>query len=280
MKIAVVGSRGLLGSELVRQLGSNAVPLHRPEFDLTRQSAVRDQLRAVAPDAIVNCAAYTAVDRAEDEPEECRRVNVQGVTHLAAAASELKCPLVQVSTDYVFGGRGQTQRPYREDDPPQPQGVYAISKFDGEQEARKHPQSFIVRTCGLYGGSTDHSHFVATMLRLAQTRSTLKIVADQQCTPTYAVHLAASLLLLLKAGDFGTYHVTNSGSATWLEFAREIFRIRQLEVQLEGVTTEQWGAAAPRPRYSVLDTGKFTALRGSPLPDWREALAEYLRNEE
>jgi dTDP-4-dehydrorhamnose reductase len=282
MPIAVTGAYGQLGGELCRQLGAEAIPLDIDTLDLTDGQAVIERMLRLKPAAIINCAAYTQVDKAESEPDRCRAVNATGVAHLARACGELDCPLVQVSTDYVFGASIAVPRPWREDDPPAPQGVYAITKLEGERAALKHPKHLIVRTCGLYTrpGDARAANFVRTMLRLGSSRPELRVVADQHCTPTYVPHLARAVILLLDAAGigrarWGTYHVTNTGRTTWFEFALEIFRQAGMQVAVRPITTAEYGAPAPRPSYSVLDTTAYHQLGGPPMPDWKAALAEY-----
>jgi dTDP-4-dehydrorhamnose reductase len=193
----------------------------------------------------------------------------------------LDCPLVQISTDYVFGGDAARRTPYRESDEPSPLGVYGWSKLEGERRAAGWAKHVIVRTCGLYGPAAPRSggNFVATMLRLGRQRGRLRVVADQCCTPTYVPHLAGAIRFLLGVGAPGLYHVVNAGATTWHDFAAEIFRQAGLAVSLEPITAAQYGAPAPRPAYSVLDTGKYHALPGAPpMPAWQKALAEYLRS--
>ena len=281
MRVVVTGANGQLGGELCRQLGDRAVGLDIDSLDLTDGTAVAERMFELRPRAIVNCAAYTQVDKAEKEPELCRAVNAEAVGHLARACGELDCSLVQISTDYVFGTPPDRARPWREDDRPSPRGVYAATKYEGEQLAARHPKHYIVRTCGLYARPDDKKakNFVRTMLRLGKTRSELRVVEDQRCTPTYVPHLARAVSFLL--GDsgapppWGTYHVTNTGETTWREFAAEIFRLAGIEASLTPITTAEYGAAAPRPPYSVLDTAKYHRLGGPPMPGWKEALAEY-----
>ena len=325
MSIIVTGAYGQLGGELCRQLGDRAIGLDIDSLDLTDGDAVHKRMLELRPRAIINCAAYTLVDRAEEEPELCRAVNAEAVGHLARACGELDCPLVQISTDYVFGASPDSARPWREDDPPSPRGVYARTKLEGERLAARHPKHYIVRTCGLYARAGDEKakNFVRTMLRLGETRSELRVVDDQRCTPTYVPHLARALLFLLgdsgplkksvlenpgataglsssvfpgkvacTAGQassgtlfqqtdngspspWGTYHVTNAGETTWREFAIEIFRQAGLQVSVSPITTAEYGAAAPRPSYSVLDTNKYHRLGGPAMPDWKTAVAEY-----
>jgi dTDP-4-dehydrorhamnose reductase len=282
MKILVTGAAGQLGAELCRQLGPDAVPTDIDNLDLTDGRAVLDSMLRLAPDAVINCAAYTAVDQAESEVKRCRAANAMAVQHLADACRRVDCPLVQISTDYVFSGRPDPGRPYREEDQPSPEGVYAQTKLEGERGAARHAKHLIVRTCGLYARPSHQQarNFVKTVLRLAQSRPNLRVVADQFCTPSYVPHVARAALFLLglnAAGPapWGTYHVTNRGATNWHEFACEIARLAGLSVALEAITTTEYGAAAPRPAYSVLDTTAYHRLGGPPMPDWREALAEY-----
>lgn len=282
MKTVVTGAYGQLGGELCRQLGADAIPLDIDTLDLTDGPAVVEKMLALNPGAIINCAAYTQVDKAETEPEKCRAVNATAVEHLARACGLLDCPLVQISTDYLFGAVVATPRPWREDDPPSPQGVYARTKLEGEQIAARHPKHLIVRTCGLYARPSDTKavNFVRTMLRLGSTRPELRIVADQCCTPTYVPHLARAIAFLVgaaggRATPWGIYHATNTGQTTWHEFAAEIFRQAGMQVAIQPITTAEYGAPAARPSYSVLDTAAYHRLGGPPMPDWKAALAEY-----
>jgi dTDP-4-dehydrorhamnose reductase len=289
MSIAVTGAYGQLGGELCRQLGAHAIPLDIDTLDLTDAETVVKRMLDLKPEAIINCAAYTQVDMAETEPQKCRAVNATAVEHLVRACRQLDCPLLQISTDYVFGACPATPRPWREDDPPSPKGVYARTKLEGELAAAAYPKHWIVRTCGLYARASDRraANFVRTMLRLGATRKELGVVADQRCTPTYVPHLARAILFLMgwtppKKGDcppfsapWGTYHVTNTGETTWREFAVEIFRLAGMPVSVRPITTAEYGAPAPRPAYSVLDTTLYHRLGGPAMPDWKAALADY-----
>ena len=278
-KIAVTGAQGQLGSELCRRLSGRAIPLDWPEFDLTNPDKMNETLHALHPSAVINTAAYTQVDRAEEESQRCWAINADGVGCLAKACEELDVPLVQISTDYVFGGDLTRSTPFREDDSPAPQGKYASSKLAGEQQASAWRQHIIVRSCGLYGKpglNTAASNFVDTMLRLARQGKALRVVADQHCTPTYVPHLATAVLFLLECRHFGIYHVVNSGLTTWHEFACETFRLAGLNPSVERITTAHYGAKAPRPLYSVLDTSKYRSLGGPEMPAWQVALKEYL----
>jgi dTDP-4-dehydrorhamnose reductase len=282
MKIVITGAYGQLGGELCRQLGNAAIPTDVDTLDLTNGQAVFERMIVQKPDAIINCAAYTQVDKAETEPEKCRAVNATAVENLARACKYLDCPMVQISTDYVFGATTPTPRPWRENDPTAPQGVYARTKLEGELMAARHAKHLVVRTCGLYAPPSDLRavNFVRTMLRLGASRKELRIVNDQHCTPTYVPHLAKAIVFLLQAASkdaapWGIYHVTNTGEATWAEFAAEIFRLAKLPVTIHPITTAEYGAPAERPSYSVLDTSAYHRLGCPRMPDWREALAEY-----
>ena len=275
MRIAVIGANGQLGGELCRRLGNDAIPLTRPRFDLLRGDEMVQTLCEMRPDAVINTAAYTDVDRAEREPEMCFQVNAEGVAHVAEACRQLDCPFVQLSTDYVFGADASRREPYRETDPVGPLNVYGRSKLEGEIIAAIWPKHFIVRTCGLYGRPNTTSqprNFVEKMLSLTQGRTELQIVADQHCTPTYIPHLAEAILFLIQTEAYGIYHITNTGSATWHEFASEIFHILNNPIHLVKTTSAHFNSPAQRPAYSVINTTKYHGLPGPRMPDWREAL--------
>jgi dTDP-4-dehydrorhamnose reductase len=276
--IIVLGSEGQLGSELVRQLGDRAAPLTQREADLADYSRMRNVIAHVKPAGVINAAAYTQVDRAEEDPETCRQINADAVERLAGICQNLDCPLVHVSTDYVFGGDLDRRLPYREDDTPQPQGVYARSKLAGEQAAACWKNHIIVRTCGLYGprGKPTQSNFVDTMLRLGRERDRLRVVNDQHCTPSYVRDVSRAILFLLHDRHYGLFHVVNGGSTTWYDFAREIFRLAGISTPIEPITSEQYNARAPRPAYSVLETAKYHSLGGPAMPTWQSALSDYL----
>jgi dTDP-4-dehydrorhamnose reductase len=282
MKILVTGAYGQLGAELCRLLGADAIPVDVDTVDLANGPAVRKTVLNMAPAAVIHCGAYTQVDQAEIEPERCRTVNARAVEYLAEACVRLDCPLVQISTDYVFCGEPERRQPRREEDPVAPCGVYALTKFEGEKAAARNKKHLIVRTCGLYARPSHEQarNFVKTILRVARAHKKLRVVADQYCTPTYVPHLARAILFLAGTNGrppapWGLYHVTNRGETTWFDFAREIVRLAGVEVSVEAITTAEYGAAAPRPAYSVLDTSAYHRLGGPAMPDWREALAEY-----
>ncbi len=278
-RVVVLGGFGQLGSELVARLGDRAVPLGREACDITDAVALENALTAAAPTVVVNCVAYNLVDKAEDDPDTAFAVNAEGVRHVARWCDDHQLPLMHISTDYVFGEDTQRASPYLETDPRGPLGVYATSKSMGESIVLHHcPQSWVVRTCGLYGRKATRSkgNFVDTMVRLGRERPELKIIHDQRCTPTNAGDLADALIALLATDAYGLYHATNAGDCSWYEFAQEIFRLRGLTPQVIPITTAEYGAKAPRPGYSVLNCDKLAQTIGRPMRPWREALAEYL----
>lgn len=281
-RIAIVGASGQLGTDLVRLLGTSAIPLRHQQVELTEVASLRTVLSDLHPSAVINAAAYNWVDKAEDEPQVAYAVNALGPRNLALVCKELDIPLLHVSSDYVFGKEvlsGEVNpAPQTESDIPAPRGAYAISKLAGEYFVLgTSPKNFVVRTCGLYGNaeSVGKGNFVKTMLRLGKEKGKVRVVSDQHCTPTATADLAAGLVKLLETEQPGLYHLTNSGATTWFDFAREIFRVAGLAVEVEPITTLEFNAKAPRPAFSVLNCDKAIAL-GINMPDWRVAVERYL----
>lgn len=261
------------------RLGDRGVALGRDDCDITDAAALNAALTKAAPSCVINCVAYNLVDKAEDDPDAAYVVNAWGVRNIARWCEDQHVPLMHISTDYVFGNDSARSTPYVETDVCGPVNVYGTSKSVGESVVREHcPQSWIVRTCGLYGrrATKVKGNFVETMLRLGRERPELKIIHDQRCTPTNAGDLAAALIELLQRGPFGVYHATNSGDCSWYEFAQEIFRLAGLSPRVIPITTNEYGAKAPRPGYSVLNCEKLAGVLGRPLRPWQAALAEYL----
>lgn len=273
----IFGCKGQLGDEFMRRLGDSARGFDLPDGDITNALELSDLFEALKPRGVINAAAYTKVDAAEEQPAICRKINAFGPGNLARLCRHYDIPLVHFSTDYVFCGT-QKREPLNETDPVFPEGVYAKTKYEGELKAAECPKHLILRTCGLYGrlGENTPGNFVETMKRLGASGRPLKIVADQHCTPTYIPHLVTAALFLLESGKWGLYHVVNSGATTWYDFAMEIFRLEGLTVHADTITTEEWNAPAPRPLYSVLDTSKYHATGAPAMPSWQDALAEYL----
>jgi dTDP-4-dehydrorhamnose reductase len=275
MRYALIGSAGQLGRELRTRLDGEVIALTREQTDLSRPQTVRDALAGLRPDVVVNCAAYNFVDRAESEPEAAFAVNAWGVRALAEFCRAQDVLLVHFSTDYVFGLDAGRKTPYAETDAPGPLGVYGLSKLAGEYLGRAiAPHHLIIRTCGLYGrpgAGGKGTNFVETMLRLAAQGKALRVISDQVCTPSAATDVAATTVELLRGGRTGLFHVVNAGSCSWFEFARAIFELSGLKVNLTPITAAEYGSPARRPGYSVLSSATVPPLR-----PWREALASYL----
>lgn len=283
LSILILGAKGQLGHELVRaavSAGFNTTPWTHDYLDLRSISVVEHRLRELDFDVAVNCAAYTGVDAAESEPAVAFAINAYAVEAVARMCRTLRRPLVHLSTDYVFDG--ERDRPYRPEDPPAPINVYGASKLAGEALARRaHPKgAIVVRTSSLFGmggaGSRRAGNFVEKMLRLGAERGRLQVVSDAVMSPTYAPDLARGIVALLRSDPPpGIYHMTNEGTASWWEFAREIFDQAGMSVQLDAIASVAYPGLARRPRYTVLDTGTTTE-RISQLPAWRNALERYL----
>ena len=282
MQVAIIGSKGQLGSDLVAGLGPQAIPLAHSDIDITDPISIWDVLDQKRPDVVVNCAAYNFVDKAELEREAAMLVNRRGPGFLADYCREHDLKLVHVGTDYVYDGcSGRT--PWSETDEPMAISTYASSKLAGERLVREHcPRHFVVRTCGLYGRNAAHGkgNFVETMLRLGRERPEVRVVADQCCTPTSTANLASAIIDLIKTEAYGLYHATNSSQCSWFDFASEIFRIANLEAKITPITTAEFGARARRPSYSALNCSKLTSVLGWQLPPWRDALSRYLTERE
>jgi dTDP-4-dehydrorhamnose reductase len=274
----VVGSQGMLGTDLVKLLKRSGIPtvaLDVPEIDISDADSVRKTFAALRPDVVINVAALTDVDGCQSRSDEAFRVNALGPENLAGAALESGTRLVHISTDYVFDGSGHV--PYTEDDPLSPLGVYGQSKAQGEIRVRQIlPRNhLIVRTQWLFG--RHGKNFIKAIVGAAAKSNVLKVVNDQHGCPTYTRDLASGLLTLMEIGALGTFHVTNRGETTWYDFAvRILHRTSTTGVRVEAITSEELGRPAPRPAYSVLDSAKFIRLTGSALRTWEDALDDYL----
>lgn len=290
-KIALIGANGMLAS-MIRQTLPNGLALHQydlPQFDLTNFEKIRDALISVAPDVIINCAAFTQVDNCETQQELAYAVNGEGPGGLAMIAKELQSTLVHISTDFVFSG--QQIQPYVEEDSTEPLSVYGMSKLQGERSIMDSGliDYYIVRTSWLYG--PNGPNFVETMIRLAKEREELGIVADQIGTPTYTGDLAAVIWRLLGLDGAnstpvanGLYHYSNAGECSWYDFTCEIIKqfrtVAGEELRVETVnpiTSDQYPMAATRPRYSVLSKAKIKYETGMTVPLWQESLSTYLK---
>jgi dTDP-4-dehydrorhamnose reductase len=273
MKVLVTGAGGMLGRDVVlaaANAGHDVLGLDRFELNVTAAEAVTAKFELERPDVVVNCAAWTDVDGAEDAEDEAMAVNGRGAGNVAAAAASVGASVVYVSSDYVFdGAKGE---PYLETDQPAPFSAYGRTKLAGEEAtAAANKRHFVVRSSWLFG--TGGSNFVETMLRLASTQSEVLVVRDQVGSPTYTWHLAYGIVRLIEGVEFGIHHMAAAGACSWYDFAREIFEQAKVECMVLSATTEMLGRPAPRPAYSALVSQREHAI---VLPAWRDGLAAYL----
>ncbi len=273
MKVMVTGAAGMLGHDVVDALtarGHETIALGREDLDITNGPQVDAAVASIAPDVLVNCAAYTDVDGAESNERRAMEVNDTAAGLVAVAAGTVGAKIVLPSTDYVFDGNKGS--PYEETDMPHPLSAYGRSKHAGETSvAVANSRHLIVRTSWLFG--VHGKNFIETMLRLAGEQPEVLVVCDQVGSPTYTRHLADAIATLVESEDYGVHHVTGRGSCSWFEFAQEIFDQVGSETRVMAARTQMLGRPAPRPAYSVL-ASRNTAT--PELPDWRAALAEYL----
>lgn len=278
MKVFVTGSKGQLGYDVVNELekrGHTAIGVDIEELDITDAEAVDKMITEAAPDAVIHCAAWTAVDAAEDNEEKCRQVNAYGTENIAKVCKKLDCKMMYISTDYIFDGKGR--RPWEPDDPvTTPLNVYGQTKYEGELAVRDNVEKFfIVRIAWVFGKG---KNFIKTMLNLAKTHDHLTVVNDQYGTPTYTYDLARLLVDMIETDKYGNYHATNEGGyITWYDFACEIFRQAGVDIEVEPVSSAQYAAKAKRPENSRMNKQKLVDNGFELLPDWKDALGRYLR---
>ena len=277
MKVLVTGVKGQLGYDVVNELekrGLEAIGVDIQEMDITDAASVKSVILEAAPDAVIHCAAYTAVDAAEDNPEICRKVNADGTQNIADMCKQLDIPMIYISTDYVFDGQGE--RPWMPDDERAPLNVYGQTKYEGELAVQNTlDKYFIVRIAWVFG--VNGKNFIKTMLNLGKTRDHLTVVNDQFGSPTYTYDLAKLLVDMIQTDKYGIYHATNEGICTWYEFACEIFKQAGLRVEVTPVTSDQYPAKAKRPSNSRMSKDKLEEKGFERLPTWQDALGRYLK---
>ena len=276
MKVFVTGASGQLGYDVCKELETRHIEyrgVSSKELDITDSNAVHRELIAYHPDAVIHCAAYTKVDLAEDEPEKCWAVNVDGTRNIAEACRELGAKMVYISTDYVFPGTGD--RFYEPTDPVGPVNTYGRSKLAGELAVQSLlDKYFIVRISWVFG--KNGNNFVKTMLRLAETRTELNVVCDQIGSPTYTADLAPLLCDMVQTEKYGIYHATNEGVCSWAEFAEAIFKLLDKQVTVHPIPTCEYLTSAVRPLNSRLSKAHICNVGGNQLPQWSDALARFL----
>ena len=275
MKILITGSSGMLGHDLIEVLKDkhDLILSTSKTLDITDKDKTIEFIRENKPDIVINSAAYTDVDGCETNRELAYSVNGEGVRNLAIGCAEVDCPLVQISTDYVFNGKND--RPWVEDDEIGPISVYGKSKLEGEEAILKIlDKYFIVRTAWLYG--INGKNFPKTMLELSENHSEITVVYDEVGSPTYTLDLARKISELIETDYYGIYHITNSGSCSWCEFSRYIFELAGRDVKVIPVTAAEFARPAPRPSYSVLENKKLIENGFEPLRNYKEAIKEYI----
>lgn len=276
MKILVTGVKGQLGHDVVEELEKNSIDYigcDREEFDLTDKEATEKFILENEPDGVIHCAAYTAVDKAEDEEDLCRKINACGSLYIAAACEKIGAKMIYISTDYVFGGDGN--EPYETSDEKNPQNVYGRTKLEGENNALQNcSKTFVVRTSWVYG--INGNNFVKTMRRLAETRDELNVVADQIGSPTYTRDLAKLLVEMIKTEKYGIYHASNEGFMSWAEFAESIMKKSGLSTKINYISTAEYPVKAKRPLNSRLSKKSLTDNGFGLLPSQDDALTRYI----
>lgn len=275
MKVIVTGAHGQLGSDVVCALqksGHTPIPADREEFDITDADQTQAFFLLHHPDAVIHCAAYTAVDKAESEADICRLVNVTGTENVARAAEMIHAKMLYISTDYIYGGQGET--PLCESSPASPLNVYGQTKYAGELAAQKCSRLFVVRTSWVFG--LGGCNFIKTILRLAKSGGTLRVVCDQVGSPTFTEDLAVLLCAMIGTDKYGTYNATNENFCSWFDFAQTILRKSGQSAKVLPVSSEEYGAPAVRPKNSRLSKQKLSDNGFSRLPSWEDALDRFL----
>ncbi|PRO65841.1 dTDP-4-dehydrorhamnose reductase [Alkalicoccus urumqiensis] len=273
MKVLVTGAGGQVGHDVMNRLQQEQIKCigtTREELDITDETKTKNVLKKCNPDVVIHCAAYTAVDKAEDEKELCCKVNVQGTRHVAKACKEIDAKMVYISTDYVFNGEGEI--PFEVTDQPDPINYYGQTKYEGELEVQDLLEKyFIVRISWVFG--ENGNNFVKTMLRLGKERGEISVVSDQIGSPTYTYDLAKLLVEMIQTDRFGIYHATNEGYCSWYGFSKEIFRLSGMQVKVNEVASTEYPTPAKRPLNSRMSK---EILYKNKLPHWEEGLKHFM----
>ena len=285
MKIALIGVDGQLGTDINIYFKGKGIELKGlvglKDIDVCDYKMSDSILKSINPDLVINTAAFHDVDLCEDEVLSAFKVNVMGVKNLAMICKGIDVPLMHFSTDYIFDGK--KKKPYIEDDCARPLSLYGISKLAGEQVMQYIlDKYYIIRLCGLYGHAgcvgKGNINFVEQMIKLSENKKEIKVVNDQIVTPTSTLDVAKKLFELIQTGKYGIYHMTNTGSCSWYEFTCEILKLMKLTTRVLPTTTDQFGAKARRPQYSVLDNSNLRKIGLADLRNWKEALKDYIES--
>ena len=277
MRILVTGVKGQLGYDVMNELakrGHTGIGVDVEEMDITDAAKVEQVIKESEVEAVIHCAAYTAVDAAEDNAELCHKINAEGTENIAKVCKELDLKMIYISTDYVFNGEGTRQ--WEPDDEREPLNVYGQAKYEGELAVEKYLEKYyIVRIAWVFG--VNGKNFIKTMLNLSETHDELSVVNDQIGSPTYTYDLTKLLVDMVETDKYGRYHATNEGLCTWYEFATEIFRQAGKEITVHPVTSDQFPSKARRPHNSRMSKDKLEANGFDRLPTWQDALNRYLK---
>ncbi len=283
-KLLLLGQQGQLGTEWRYLFERRDIPFEGTDsrkLDITDRSKVDEVFDAVRPDYVINCAAYTNVDGAEDEQEKAMSVNKDGARHLAEASARHNAMLIHYSTDYIFPGKQEDQntfpRGYHEEASVDPVNVYGRTKYEGEQEIRKAWDKHIILRTSWLNGVYGHN-FIKTMLKLSRNKDEIKVVNDQFGSPAYTSNIVRNTIALMQNGFQGTVHLSSGGLINWYELASEVMRLTGAKTKVNPVTTKEFGARAPRPYFSKLDTGLIRNFEGSRIISWQEGLQHMLRD--
>lgn len=278
MKILVTGAKGQLGYDVIKRLEAGYfeyLGTDRTNLDLANEDQVKSTIKNYMPDAVIHCAAYTAVDRAEDEKEICYQTNVLGTRYVAQACREIDAKMIYISTDYVFDGQGD--QAFEVNHIPSPINHYGKTKYEGELEVRKLLEKyFIVRISWVFG--RNGNNFVKTMLNLAESRREISVVSDQIGSPTYTYDLAKLLLEMIQTDKYGNYHASNEGYTSWYEFACKIFQKAGIKTKVIPIMTEDYPTKAKRPKNSRLSKKQLDVQGFDKLPNWQDALTDFLES--